>query len=86
MNPTELDNFLSLQSYIVGFSYSYADLTLFNKIKDKCEDYQNKRHVLRWIHHIKILSANDKLVLCDSKSPDNNLKAGIAVKLYIMIY
>lgn len=84
MNPTELDNFLSLQSYIVGFSYSYADLTLFNKIKDKCEDYQNKRHVLRWIHHIKILSANDKLVLCDSKSPDNNLKADMSLDQLIL--
>ena len=67
MNPNELNNFLSQRSYTTGFSYSYADLTLFNKIKDRFEDYQKLEHVLRWFQHIKVLSMKQNLVLPDKK-------------------
>lgn len=57
MDPLELNNYLSSRSYVNGFSYSYADLTLYKKISQCAEKYEKCFHVQRWLRHVKLLSS-----------------------------
>ena len=52
MNPLDLNEYLQSRSYLIGNNFTYADLTLFNLIDDKRSQYNELRHVTRWLNHV----------------------------------
>ncbi|KAL5250867.1 hypothetical protein ACHWQZ_G016568 [Mnemiopsis leidyi] len=63
MDPVDLNKYLLTRSYLIGNSFTYADLTLFNLIHEKRSQYTKFTHVVRWLNHIKAIRncTNDSL-------------------------
>ena len=55
MDPLELNEYLKSRSYLIGNVFTYADLTLFNLINQKRNQYKEFRNVIRWLNHIKAI-------------------------------
>ena len=55
MDPVDLNKYLLSRSYLIGNSFTYADLTLFNLIDEKRSQYTKFSHVIRWLNHIKAI-------------------------------
>ena len=57
MDPNELNSYLASRSYVSGYRYGYADLTLYKKVSQSADKYEKCSHVLRWLGHVKSLSS-----------------------------